>query len=325
LRTPYKYPKIVLSPSFKQREYDSHAVDGPFVFEYEGCFYMTHIGWDSIGYRTGLASSNDLIHWKKEGIIIDRGPKGSTTEFNIALTWIVRDNNLFGNGQLKKINGRFLGTYHSYPNPGYESGPASIGLCWSDDIRCWELEDPLLYSSDGADWEIGGLYKSCLIENNGIFYMFYNAKNKTEWPWIEQIGVVVSKDLKKWTRVKENPVLTVGPPGSFDDIFASDPCVCKSDEIWIMFYFGNSSDGHARDSVAFSKDLIHWEKSNEILVNVGSEGSIDSKYAHKPAVFFRDKKLYHFYCAVSKTNNKKIGDIEHNEIRGITVSTSKSI
>ena len=32
-----------------------------------------------------------------------------------------------------------------------------------------------------------------------------------------------------------------------------------------MFYFGNSSDGHARDSVAFSTDLIHWEQPNYVL------------------------------------------------------------
>lgn len=324
VRTPYKHPKLVLAPSYKKGAYDSHAIDCPFVFEHEGRFYMTHVGWDSIGYRTGLASSNDLIHWQKEGMIIDRGPKGSTTEFNVALTWIVRDNDLFGDGCLKKINGRFLGTYHSYPDAGYESGPAAIGLCWSGDLRHWELEEPFLHCSDGDPWEQGGLYKSCLIEHNGTYYMFYNAKNKekTDCPWFEQIGIVVSVDLKKWTRLKENPVLTVGAAGSFDDVFASDPCVYRIGDTWTMFYYGNCSDGHARDSVAFSTDLIHWEKSHEILVDVGPEGSIDSRYAHKPAMFFKDGKLYHFYCAVAPAVDKHIGEIEHDEIRGIGLATS---
>ncbi len=286
---------------------------------------MTYIGWDSIGYRTGLASSDDLVHWKKEGMIIDRGPKGSTTEFNVALTWIVRDDELFGGGRLKKVNGRFLGTYHSYPKPGYESGPAEIGLCWSEDLRHWELEEPFLHCSDGGDWERGGLYKSCLIEHNGTYFMFYNAKNRTEGPWIEQIGIAVSEDLKRWKRIEENPVLTVGAKGSFDDVFASDPCVYKVGDIWCMFYYGLCSDGHARDSVAFSRDLIHWEKSNEILVDVGPEGSIDSLYAHKPAIFVKDGKVYHFYCAVAPAADKHIGEIEHHEIRGIGLATSAEV
>jgi predicted GH43/DUF377 family glycosyl hydrolase len=86
------------------------------------------------------------------------------TEFNVALTWILRDNDLFGSSSLKKVNGRFLGTYHAYPEAGYEAGPASIGLCWSDDLRHWDLEEPCLYAKDGSEWERGGLYKSCLVE-----------------------------------------------------------------------------------------------------------------------------------------------------------------
>lgn len=322
LRTPHKQDHLVLAPSYKKGAYDSHLVDCPFLFEYEGRFYMTHVGWDGIGYRTGLASSNDLIHWQKEGVIIDRGTKGSVTEFNVALTWIVRDNDLLGKGHLKKINGSFLGTYHSYPRPGYESGPASIGLGWSQDLRHWELEKPFLHPSEGSDWEQGGLYKSCLVEHNGTYFMFYNAKNKTEGGWNEQIGLVTSSDLKNWVRFEGNPVLTLGKPGVFDDRFASDPCVFKCGNIWVMFYFGLCSDGHARDSVAFSRDLRHWEKSNEILIDVGPEGSIDSRYAHKPGMFFQNGKLYHFYCAVAPSLNRRMGEIEYNEIRGIGLATS---
>jgi len=322
LRTPHKHPQLVLSPSYVKGAYDSHAIDAPFVFAHEGRFLMTHVGWDSIGYRTGLASSNDLLHWQKEGVILDRGPKGSTTEFNVALTWILRENDLFGGGHLKKVNGRYLGTYHAYPGAGYEVGPAAIGLCWSRDLRHWKLEEPFLHCADGAPWERGGLYKSCLVEHEGIYYLFYNAKNKGDWPWIEQTGLVTSRDLKHWERHEGNPVLPVGPAGSFDDTFASDPCVLLCGETWAMFYYGLCTDGHARDGVAFSGDLRHWEKSPGILVDVGPAGAIDSLHAHKPSLFFKDGKLYHFYCAVRSAADKHLGEIEHGEIRGIAVATS---
>jgi hypothetical protein len=89
-----------------------------------------------------------------------------------------------------------------------------------------------------------------------------------------------------------------------------------------MFYFGNSSDGHCRESVAFSDDLLHWEKSNEILVDVGPKGSIDSLYAHKPGVIGWNGHVYHFYCAVEPAQQTRMGEIEHEEIRGIALAMS---
>lgn len=324
LRTPHKYPELVLPPSFKDGEYDSLAVDCPFVFRHKRRYYMTHIGFDGAGYRTGIAWSKDLVKWEKEGLILDRGPAGASTEFNAALTWIVRDNDLFGDGTLKQIDGRYVGTYHAYPRPGYETGPASIGIAYSKDFHKWNLKDPSLRSSDddAAEWERGGLYKSCIVEQDGTFYMFYNAKT-VDSPWLEQIGLATSTDLKNWTRHPGNPLIRVGRKASFDDTFCSDPCILQAGDIWVMFFYTlSSADGKARDSVAFSRDLIHWEKSGEILIEPGPEGAIDSRYAHKPAVFFKDGVLYHYYCAVQPAPQKRRGNVELPEIRGIGLAVS---
>ena len=257
-------------------------------------------------------------------MVIDRGPKGSVTEFNAALTWIVRDNDLFGDGALKRVNGRYLGTYHAYPGAGYEEGSAAIGLCWSDDLRHWELEKPCLHCDDldSGAWERGGLYKSCLVEQDGVYTLFYNAKNFLNGAWLEQTGAVVSTDLKHWRRVSSEPLVRVGSHGTFDDLFASDPCVLRVGDVWAMFYYGNSGDGHARDGVAFSHDLLHWEKAGEVLIDVGPAGSIDARHAHKPALFYSAGKLFHYYCAVAPAVNHRMGEIEHDEIRGIAVAIS---
>ncbi|MBN1868720.1 hypothetical protein JW916_15675 [Candidatus Sumerlaeota bacterium] len=321
LRTPIKVPHLVLSPSYRQGEFDSHAVDCPFVFRHEGRYYMTYVGWDRIGYRTGLASSIDLLHWTKEGMILDRGPEGSPTQFNAALMNILRDNDLYGAGELKKIDGRFVGTYHAYPKPGYEEGPAVIGLCWSDDLRRWELDDPILSASDGADWERGGLYKSWLVEYEGTYHLYYNAKT-TAKHWNEQIGVATSKDLADWKRYEGNPIVRNGEKGAFDDRFAADPVVLCHEGVWYMFYYGLSTRRGGRDLVARSTDLLHWEKADEVLVDLGPEGAVDDLLAHKPGVIARDGRLYHFYCAVTRNPDpdRKIGEVEHSEIRGIALA-----
>jgi predicted GH43/DUF377 family glycosyl hydrolase len=195
VRTPYKHGKLVLEPSYKKSEFDSHAVDCPFTFYHNDKYYMTYVGWDSIGYRTGLAVSPDLEVWEKVGMIIDRGPRGSHTEFNIALT-------------------------------------------------------------------------------------------------------------------------------SIDERFASDPCVLWHDGYWLMFYFGVSSDRHARDGLAVSKNLKEWEKIDGILVDVGPDGSIDSKYAHKPSLIAKGKTVYHFYCAVSPAAETMTGEVQTDERRGISFARS---
>ncbi len=307
VRTDHKYGKLIVKPSYVYGTFDSHAVDCPFVFRYEGRFLMTFVGWYSIGYRAGMAESDDLVSWKKIGMIIDRGPEGSITEFNVALTSILRDNELFGSGELRKVDGKYVGTYHAYPGEGYEVGAGVIGLCYSDDLMRWKIGDPVLLPEDRYRWESGGMYKSWLMEKDGTFYLFYNAKNITTGDWKERIGFAYSDDLLTWKKYHGNPVLSTGSPGSFDDRFVSDPCVFQYNDIWVLFYFGASSDGHARDSAAYSTDFITWNKTNIVLLDVGPPGSIDSKYAHKPSLIAKNTTLYHFYCAVSPSEGRNTG------------------
>ena len=321
-RTPHKHGQLVIRPSYKAGTFDSHAVDCPFPFRHNGCFWMVYVGWDGIGYQTGWARSHDLVNWNKEGLLIERGPRGSVTEFNVALTCILRDNDLYGSGTLREVGGRFVGTYHSYPGPGYESGPAVIGLCYSEDLLHWELSPPVLTPDASCPWEAGGLYKSWLMESGGIYYLFYNAKNRAPRLWVEQTGFATSRDLVHWERFPGNPVLRVGAKGDFDDMSASDPCVLNHRGTWLLFYYGNCSEGHARDGVAFSSDLRTWVKSGQILVDVGKEDSIDSSCAHKPGIIANGNRLYHFYCAVAPTKQQQSGDVVHDEVRGIALATS---
>jgi predicted GH43/DUF377 family glycosyl hydrolase len=311
--TPHKIGKLILSADTDPKAFDSRSVDCPFVFYHSGEFHMTYIGWDGTGYQTGLASSRDLVSWRKRGCILPRDPDSPITRYNVALNWVLRDSALFSRGGLKKVQGRYLGVFHAYPNPGLEEGPAVIGLCWSDNLLKWEIGDVCLRPEDGAEWERGGLYKPCLVENRGTYYLFYNAKTEGK-RWREQTGVATSKDLKNWKRFEGNPVLRNGGPGSPDERFASDPCVMIDGERWVTFYFGLDAAGKARDLVAVGNSPFQTMKSDRVLIDVGQPGSVDSTYAHKPSVVHHEGALYHFYCAVSGKWPK--------EVRGISVARS---
>ena len=313
IETPCKYPRLVLTPSNREGEYDSKAVDSPFVFRHDNRWWMTFVAFDGTGYQTGLAQSPDLIHWQKVGCILRRVPSSSILRYNVAMNWILRENDLASPGNLLRVDGRFLGVYHAYPGSGYEQGSAVIGLATSTDLLHWQLTDPILHPEDGAAWERGGLYKPCIVRHDGSFYLFYNAKNLTNGPWYEQTGVAVSKDLKTWTRYAANPILPNGGSGSFDERFASDPCVLRNGSEWTFFYFGLDAKGVARELVATGPDLFHSTKHPNPLIDVGPPGSYDEKYAHKPSIVSDGKDLYHFYCGVGGTP----------QVRGIAVARSR--
>lgn len=313
LRTPYKVNRLVVPPSGTPGAFDEKAVDCPFVFRQDNRFGMTFLGFDGIGYQTGLAWSSNLLDWTVEGCIAARDVANPLLRHNVAINWIVRENDIESPGRLRRFHGEYLGVYHAYPNPGYEQGPAVIGICRSRDLMKWRFAEPCLHAEEGAGWERGGLYKPCLVEHRGQFHLFYNAKN-AERRWHEQTGVAVSRDLKTWTRYEGNPVIRNGPAGSADERFASDPCVVRAGREWALFYFGLDAKGVARDLVALSSDLRAFTKCEGVLIDVGGPGSIDEKYAHKPSVIVKDGVLYHFYCAVAKDNR-----------RGISVAASRVI
>lgn len=314
-RTPYKLNALALPPSRVAGSFDERSVDCPFVFRANNRFHMTYVGFDGTGYQTGLAQSDDLKNWTRAGLIFPRDPSSPITRYNAALMCILRDDRLESAGELKKVDGRYLGAWHAYPNPGYEVGPAVIGLAWSDDLLHWERTDPILTPDPDAAWEAGGLYKPYLIKVGDTYYLFYNAKN-TEKRWHEQTGLAISKDLKTWRRYPGNPIIRNGPEQSWDARFASDPAVYKVGKHWALYYFGLANDGKARDLLALGDDLTHFTKVPEILVDVGPSGSVDETYAHKPALITSNGILYHFYCAVS-------GQWPH-EVRGISVARSRS-
>lgn len=325
--TPYKLNKPVLVGSGIEGSFDHRGVDCPFVFQHNNKFYMMHVGFNDIGYQTALATSDDLINWKHLGIILKRDENSDRWDSkNIAGTWIMKENRLDAPPVLKKWNNKYWLVYHSYPKDGYESGPAKIGLAWTEDENLLEwhrLPEPILTPEEGAEWEQGGLYKECLVEHEGKFYLYYNAKDTKKRGWIEQTGVATSTDLVNWERYEHNPVLKV-TPDAWDSGFASDPCVLKDGDTWVMYYFGFNYK-KAQEGIALSKDMFNWEKHPDPIIEVGGPGDIDSIFAHKPSVVIHNGVLYHYYCSCREYRE---GDPTVNygrEFRTISVATSKPL
>jgi predicted GH43/DUF377 family glycosyl hydrolase len=167
------------------------------------------------------------------------------------------------------------------------------------------------------------LYKGCLIEDKGKYYLFYNAKNDTYASWKEQTGIAISADMIHWTRYEKNPVIKVSEDG-WDNKFCSDPFVVKDNNLWLMFFFGFNGI-HAQDGIAVSEDLLHWDKYTGPILSYGANGEIDEIHAHKASVIYYNGILYHFYCACRRYKQGDSAMNLGNEFRCITVAASKPI
>ncbi|WP_051388904.1 family 43 glycosylhydrolase [Arthrobacter sp. 35W] len=321
VRPDQRGTQLLLAPSHRPGDWNSHGVDCPFVFRVGGRRGMTVVGWDGIGYQTGL-SWWDGTAWSQPQLVFGRDASVPHRRHNAALTSILRDSSLYGSGELLTVDGWYYGTFHAYPEAGYEEGSAVIGIVRSRDLLAWEEWGSLLRPEDGGTWERGGLYKSWLMQHDGRYWLFYNAKDRSTGRWIEQTGAAVSEDLLTWRRISDQPLLPAGAPGSFDERFASDPCVLQADDgTWLMFYFGLGADGHARELLALSPDLLAWTKVPGTILDVGPAGSIDDVHAHKPSVIADGERLDHYYCAVHRlVRPVVIGETVQPELRGIAVA-----
>jgi hypothetical protein len=87
-----------------------------------------------------------------------------------------------------------------------------------------------------------------------------------------------------------------------------------------MFYYGFNGRA-AMDGIAVSDDMFCFKKYPEPVIQIGTDGEIDSRYAHKPSVIYYKGRLYHFYCACRP---RRDGDRSDNsgEFRCISVAIS---
>lgn len=55
---------------FPQYDYESHGVEDPRITKIDNLYYLTYTAYDGINALGALATSQDLIHWEKRGLIV---------------------------------------------------------------------------------------------------------------------------------------------------------------------------------------------------------------------------------------------------------------
>lgn len=160
-------------------------------------------------------------------------------------------------------------------------------LLTSTDRANWQEQGPLdVRYTNGKPLTTGPYGTPTVWKDNNTWYLFYERNDQAVW-------LATSNDLKIWTNVQDDPVLTRGPE-AYDRHAVAMNQVIRYKGLYYAYYHASAfADWHEWSmNVAVSSDLIHWtkyarnpiisgNKSSGILVNDGGGYRL---YTMHPAV-----------------------------------------
>lgn len=151
---------------------------------------------------------------------------------------------------------------------GSGTGDVFIQVIWGTPPRWvdYYLNPILRKSSNGYD--MYGVWQPKIIIENGSFKMWYTNMGASG---VGAVGYAVSSNGLEWTKPVIQPVLLAGTPSAWDSYSVSAGPVIKVDNIYRMYYTGNSgNDSKSHIGLATSPDGIVWTKFGSPVLMAGN-------------------------------------------------------
>ena len=188
-------------------------------------------------------------------------------------------------------------TYHMWFVGGDTTTGAgdSIGHSTSTDGVEWTVDpaNPVLTPGGAGEWDEFGLWLPSVIHDGTQFHMWYSG---VEGGGIVRGGYATSPDGSVWTKHPDNPVMDLGPAGSWEDRHVRPGGVVQDGGTFKMWYSGWGTNTNVQIGYAFSTDGVHWTRNPDpVIGEIYYPGVWDSR-ACNPSVLF-DGHLYHMWYA----------------------------
>ncbi len=131
-----------------ERRYEKRGCEDPRVCEIDGKYYMTYVAYSGRRTYIALAESNDLLSWKKRGVIMKYVKSGALVS--------------------EKIDGKYVLYF----------GDVNIYMASSKDLKKWKVyEEPVLTPrADKFDSRLVEIGPCPIVTKKGIF-MIYNSSD----------------------------------------------------------------------------------------------------------------------------------------------------
>lgn len=217
-------------------------------------------------------------------------------------TWEARSEPVIQRGEASDVLNpsvvHFQGSYWNFFSE-FDGRTWHTSAATSSDGIAWTKQGRIL-SPQGWEGSYIAANGSALVAGDEILY-WYEAGD----PF--RIALARSRDGKIWTRHGE-PVVPLGPRGSFDERGVADPYVIRAGDRFYLFYLGQDRARRQSLGIARSSDGVAWEKlrSNPIL-EPGMSGTFDENGLGEPAVWTSGGRWWMLYTGRDKSERRRVG------------------
>jgi predicted GH43/DUF377 family glycosyl hydrolase len=205
-------------------------------------------------WHTALATSDDGVHWRKQGIVLRAAARSYIAANGSALSYA---------GQVWYW---------------YETGTKDrlrISLARSPDARAWRAEPtPVLDVGPVGSWDERAVADPYVIRIEPCFYMYYLGQDRAVR---QRIGVARSGDGVHWEKLRANPVMEMEDEAAG----IGEPAVWQSDGFYWMLYTVRDFAENRYLRLARSTNGVRWTK---LAVRYKGTEAWDSKVICDPTV-----------------------------------------
>jgi predicted GH43/DUF377 family glycosyl hydrolase len=189
--------------------------------------------YDGQQWHTALATTDDGVHWQKQGIVLRAAP-----------------------GTYIAANGSALAD-SAQVWYWYETGMKDrlrISLARSPDARTWRPEAaPVLDTGPVGSWDERAVADPYVIRVGADFYMYYLGQDRAVR---QRIGVARSVDGAHWEKLRANPVVEMDE----EEAGIGEPAVWQSHGFYWMLYTVRDFAENRYLRLARSTDGVRWTK-----------------------------------------------------------------
>ena len=231
-----RFEPIAADPLFKAAgpaDWDARIRERGWIVRDDDGWHLWYTGYDGTREgqkKLGYASSPDGIHWSRhaDNPIYD--------EQWVEDMMVVREGD----------------TYYMFA----EGAGDRAQLLTSTDRLHWTPRGPLdVRKANGEPIEPGPYGTPFAMRDGDTWLLFYERGDRGVW-------LAKSSDMKVWTNVQDEPILSPGP-GPYDDVMIALNQVIRHEGHYYAYFHGTGSDEKPAiwtTNVAVSDDLIHWTK-----------------------------------------------------------------
>jgi hypothetical protein len=179
-------------------------------------------------------------------------------------------------------------------------GQRAIGYASSLDGLTWtKYEGNPILRPDSTDADSFG-YPTVVQDGSGNYGMWYSGGGR--------IWFAVSSDGLNWSKYVDNPVLSPGLPGDWDDGRVYAPVVFAGSDKYEMWYVGESAGAsEAQIGYAWSSNGFTWTKSLSNPVLIGCAECWENATVANPAVIAEGMTSYKMWYRGGDSDLQAIG------------------